>query len=1012
MTGPHLGDLPLPSRETVQFLLLIGWDIAYPYRMRVSAVILLMLSAPLLAEESPSFEGDIKPLLQRRCLSCHNDADHKGDFSLQTRQSAFESNVVPGDPAASYLLDLVSSTTADERMPPEGEPLSSIEIDLVRRWIAGGAHWPDGERIEEPVVTDTDWWSLRPLTRPSLPVEAASPVDWFVAQRLQAAGMTGTAEADRRTLVRRLSFDLIGLPPTPDEVEAFVSDPNPNAYEKLVDRLLASPHYGERWARHWLDIVHFGETHGYDKDKPRPNAWPYRDYVIHALNNDIPYHEFIEQQLAGDILYPDTAAGIEALGFISAGPWDFIGHAEVPETKIDGKIARHLDRDDMVQNTLTTFCSVTVGCAQCHNHKFDPITQADYYSLHAVFAAVDRADRKYDRDPQTAARRRELLSVQMGLEADLQEVRLDIADYAGDALKDIAAQFAALREQKPTRPPQHGYHSQIEKESDRTKWVQVDLGSSALFNRIELYPCHDDFNGIGEGFGFPVRYKIECSAAEDFSSDVTLLFDWTRSDAENPRLRTKVIDLKGANGRFVRVTATRLAPRQNDFILALSELKVFNEQGENIAAGKPVTSLDSIEAPIRWGRANLTDGIYPTSGYAEAEWLALEKRQNDLLRELVPADILAEERELNVRLQQLDSELKALPAQQTVYVGTVHTGQGSFRGTGNEGGRPREIRVLHRGDVKNPGELAPPGTLSCLPELASRFDMPPDAPEGARRAALAMWIADSRNPLTWRSIVNRVWQYHFGRGLVETAGDFGRMGSLPSHPELLDYLAADFRDGGQSLKSLHKVIVMSAVYRQSSAHPDEHQYVAQDAENRLLWKYPSRRHDAEVLRDSMLAASGLLNPAMGGPSFQDFVVEHPEHSPHYEYHLYNPRDPQSHRRSIYRFLVRSKTQPFMTVMDCADPSLQVDRRTETISPLQALALLNDGLVLVCSEALAKRAEECSANPPDQIDQMFQWTLNRLPSDPERQILADIQQRDGNIAVARIMFNLNEFAFLD
>ena len=262
-------------------------------------------------------------------------------------------------------------------------------------------------------VADIDWWSLRPLQTVAIPnlseqdaEWARNPIDAFAVRRMRQHGLAPSREADRRTLIRRLYFDLIGLPPTPQQIEQFLHDQDPMAYEKLVDRLLESPHYGERWARHWLDVVHYGDTHGYDKDKPRPNAWPYRDYVIRSLNHDKPYHRFVMEQIAGDALWPDTRDGIEATGFISAGPWDFIGHAEVPEDKLDGQVARNLDRDDMVTSTMNTFLSLTVQCARCHNHKFDPITQEHYYSLQSIFAALDRADRQYDPVPEVAAKRR------------------------------------------------------------------------------------------------------------------------------------------------------------------------------------------------------------------------------------------------------------------------------------------------------------------------------------------------------------------------------------------------------------------------------------------------------------------------------------------------------------------------------------------------------------------------------------------------------------------------------
>ncbi|MGH9203564.1 MAG: DUF1549 domain-containing protein, partial [Vicinamibacterales bacterium] len=339
---------------------------------------------------------------------------------------------------------------------------------------------------------------------------------------LDEKGLRPSPEAGRRTLIRRLSFDLIGLPPTPEEIESFLADKDSWAYEKLVDRLLASPHHGERWARHWLDVVHFGETHGYDKDKPRPNAWPYRDYVIRALNEDKPYARFVEEQLAGDILFPGTRDGIEALGFIAAGPWDLIGHEEVPESKIDGKIARHLDRDDMVANTFQTFNSLTVQCAQCHNHKFDPIPQEDYYSLQAVFAALDRTDRTYDTDPAVAKKRAALEAEQATLLLRRKELDERIAARAGAALTELDKRIATA-EQAAKKGDAFGYHSNIEKSQDAAKWVQVDLGRPVALDRVVLHPCKDEFNSIGEGFGFPARFKIEVSDDAAFSSAVWLV---------------------------------------------------------------------------------------------------------------------------------------------------------------------------------------------------------------------------------------------------------------------------------------------------------------------------------------------------------------------------------------------------------------------------------------------------------------------------------------------------------
>ena len=360
------------------------------------------------SQKSVFFEKKIQPIFAAKCFSCHGPKTQKSTYRLDVRAIAFGGGdhgappIVPGNIEASLLLKYVSDEDSEMAMPPKDSQqprLTLEEIASLREWIEGGASWPDSASaiIEDPL----DWWSFKPIRKTPIPTPDANPIDSFVTSKLLDNGLRMSPPADARTLARRIYFDLIGLPPSPEALDAFERDFSTDAeltLDRLVDQLLAMPQYGERWARHWLDVVHYGDTHGYDKDKPRPNAWPYRDYVIRAFNEDKPYARFVEEQIAGDALWPDTADGVEALGFIAAGPWDFIGHAEVPESKTDGKIARHLDRDDMVSNTIGTFCSVTVHCAQCHQHKFDPITQEDYYRLHAVFSALDRTDRKYHRD--------------------------------------------------------------------------------------------------------------------------------------------------------------------------------------------------------------------------------------------------------------------------------------------------------------------------------------------------------------------------------------------------------------------------------------------------------------------------------------------------------------------------------------------------------------------------------------------------------------------------------------
>ncbi|MFO1460423.1 MAG: DUF1553 domain-containing protein [Verrucomicrobiota bacterium] len=834
-------------------------------------------------------------------------------------------------------------------------------------------------------------------------------MDSFIRADLSAAGILPSEEADRRTLIRRLSFDLRGLPPSASEVDAFLADPDPNAYERLVDCWLASPQYGERWARHWLDVVHYGETHGYDKDQPRPNAWPYRDYVIRAFNQDRPYSRFIQEQIAGDILFPDTRDGVEALGFISAGPWDLIGHAEVPESKLDGQVARHLDRDDMVVNTLQTFNSLTVQCAQCHNHKFDPISQEDYYRLQAVFAAVDRADQKYDTDPAVALTRKELRGQVQLLMARQQTLDGTIRARAGVTLTNLE-QSIASREAAMKTGDAYGYHSNIEKKADVEKWVEVDLGAPVPLANVVLHPCRDDFNGIGAGFGFPVRFRIEVSAEDEFRNPVVVA-DETRADVANPGLKPFAAETAGRRVRFIRITATKLAPRQDDYIFALAEVSALTSEGRNAALGAAVVSLDSIEAPTRWQRVNLTDGWYPgVATTNDLQVLSLQRQRTELLASSTKASERIEIEENSRTLAALKESESRLPAQSTAYVASVHTGSGAFAGTGKSGGKPRTIRVLARGNIQKPGAEVGPGSLRCIPGLPGEFSLSLDHREGDRRAALAAWLTDPRNPLTWRSAVNRIWQYHFGRGLVETPNDFGRMGALPSHPELLDWLATEFRDGSQSLKGLHRLLVTSATYRQRSEDRPEAARI--DAGNRLWWRMNRRKLEAEAVRDALLMTVGRLDLRMGGPSFRDFVVEKPEHSPHYEYGMHNPTDPASQRRSIYRWIVRSQPQPFLTTLDCADPSMQVARRNESTSPLQALAVLNNGLVLSLSrEAGAAIASE-GKDLPAQVLLAHRNILGRDPLPSEQAALLEYASRFGMTNCCRVLFNLNEFSFVD
>jgi len=809
----------------------------------------LAIATPLLAADAPvSFRGDVQPILEARCVVCHQAESGQGGVSLHSRD-AMDAVLVPGKPEASRLLQQISGEKP--AMPKIGGPLDAEQVEMISRWIAEGAEDDSSESSESET-----WWSFRPLPDSF----SHSSIDAYVEEKLAEEGLEPVAPAGRRTLIRRLTYDLHGLPPSPDEVDSFLADRVPGAYGRLVDRLLASPRYGERWGRHWLDVVHYGESHGYEKDKPRRNAWPYRDYVIASFNEDKPYDRFVREQLAGDYLRPSDPQMLVATGFIAAGPWDYVGHAELREGTSDKKIARLLDRDDMLAQTMSTFSSLTVHCARCHDHKFDPIRQEDYYALQAVFAGVDRADQPFDDDPATFAQRRELWFERRDVEAAMQPLRAAIRSQSSPEIDDLDARIAVIGAE-----------------------------------RTDLLPK------VGETY-----------------------------------------------------TPERVERR-----------KILAEE----SAG-------------------------------------LSKRRNRLARALLSTADQEALTNYESRREELDDALARLPKPRTVYsAATYFKRYGSF----TPAWQPRPVHLLERGSVDAPVRLVEPGSVTAVEELPARFELPEGAPEGARRAALADWIVAKDNPLTWRSIVNRVWHYHFGRGLVDTPNDFGRMGGQPTHSELLDWLAADFRDHGGSMKRLHRQILMSEAYRRSTAHVESN--AAIDAGNRYLWRMNRLRLDAESVRDSVLAISGGLDLTMGGPPAEHFFFKN-DHAPVYDYARFDFASPEARRRGVYRFLVRSVQDPFMESLDCADPSLLVPKRNASLTAVQALAMLNDPLVVAEAQRFAERLRDEAQTTDEQIAYAYQLALARPPKPEEAETLTIYAKKHGLENAVRLLWNSNEFLFVD
>jgi len=673
------------------------------------------------------FQRDVRPILEKRCFECHGPDTQESGLRLDERAALLKGGksgrpaVLPGQSGKSRLIEVVSGQDKKVSMPPDGARLSAAEIDTLRTWIDRGAEWSAIMQASPTAKAHSDgFWSFQPVRAPR-PAHTgggwnANPIDTFIAAKLQTNGLNASPQADRRTLIRRLYLDMLGLPPSPRAMADFSADASPLAWERLVDRVLTSPHFGERWARHWLDVVRFAETDGFETNVERPNAYHYRDYVIDALNADKPYDRFVFEQIAGDAVGEDAATG-----FLVGGPCDLVKSPDIVLTR-----TQRLDElTDMINTTGTAFLGLTLGCAKCHDHKFDPISQRDFYAVEAVFSGVRHGDR---------------------------------------------------REAK---------------------------SSSVVYS-----------------------------------------------------------------GRFEE---------------------------------------------------------------------------------------------------------------------------------------PAPVHRLFRGDPMFPREPVGPGAVALL----GRLEIPETSPEQKRRMALARWISRPENPLTARVIVNRVWHYHFGRGLVDTPSDFGHHGAVPSHPDLLDWLAGELMQSGWSLKHIHRLILTSSTYRQSSVPRSD--ALTADAAARLLWRFPPRRLEAEAIRDSILMASGVLNERMGGPGFSAFVPNT------YYVRVYSPKEqfgPLEFRRMVYMSKVRMEQDAVFGAFDCPDAGLVAPKRTQSTTALQALNLLNSRFIVDQAEVLSGRIRrEAGPQHAPQVGRAFTLVLGRLPADNERTAAGQLVASFGLPALCRALFNANEFLFL-
>ncbi|MDA0282578.1 MAG: PSD1 and planctomycete cytochrome C domain-containing protein [Planctomycetota bacterium] len=967
-----------------------------------------------------NFEKDIRPILSKNCFQCHgpDSESRKGELRLDTKAGMIARNdklgvVIPGKPENSELYLRITSNDESDRMPPPDSKLSlsDAEIKLLKEWIEQGATW-------------SQHWALRSLAQPELPVVpddlenwVRNDIDRFVLARLVENSFTPSPEADRRTLIRRVTFDLTGLPPTPEQINAFLSDTSEEPFERVVDRLLASPRYGERWARHWMDAVHYADTHGHDEDAIREHAWPYRDYLIHSFNCDTPYARFVQEQIAGDVLFPNDPQGIVATGMLAAGPWDESSQMGIQDGTTDKEIARYLDRDDMIATVMNTFVSMTVHCARCHHHKFDPIPTEDYYSLQAVFAGVDRVDRPYDLDKHTARKRQELLAEKDTLEQGrvAREMLLDV---------DLQQRFAEWERSRETSVWQILQADTVDSTGESTATKQPD--GSILFSGIRP---ETDVYTISAHITLPHITAVRLEVMTDESlfhkgpgrqdngnlhlSEFKLLTTGNDGTMTPVSLHKPIADFDQNGWTIAHAldgnpkTAWGIYPQTGQSHEAIFELKQPIDASGGVTLTVVLEQLHGGGHLIGRPRLSVTGTSNPS---ASAALTTVPAEISELLS--LRRSNLNDEQKSKLAIQLLKVEnagaLSALPKQSMVYsVASDFQQKGNFV----PAMKPRPVHVLRRGNVLSPIEPATPGSLTCVEGLDAHFRIANVDAEGERRAELALWVSARENVLTWRSIVNRVWLHHFGRGIVNTPNDFGRNGVPPTHPQLLDWLAATFRDSSGSLKQLHRLIVTSAAYRQSSQH--NARFAANDAGNLHLWRMNRRRLDAESTRDAILQMSSLVDWKMGGPPVRHFTLSNGVHvTPTLNYDRFDIDSADGRRRSVYRFIFRTVPDPFMEALDCPDASQFTPKRSSSMTSLQALAMLNSRFVVRYSEHIARHLEDGNTGRRNQVRRLFELAFGRPPTEEESRSVAAYADQHGLSNACRVLVNSNEFMFVN
>jgi hypothetical protein len=901
------------------------------------AVLLCLLPFILAAQ----IETQATAILSKNCLGCHSAQAKMGGLILESRAAALQKTTF------ATIADKVNSG----KMPP-GNPLAPADRATLAKWIAEGAPWTIAISAKERKRGGPDHWSFQPLRTGLNP-----SIDAHVHSALQAKGLAPNAAADKRTLIRRATFDLTGLPPTPAEIEAFLADTRADAYEQLLDRLLASPAYGERWGRHWMDVIRFGESHGYEQNHLRPNAWPFRDYIIRSFNQDKPFDRMILEHLAGDVIAPDDPSVFAGAGFLVAGPHDTVGN----ENEAARRQQRADDLDDMVNATSQAFLGLTVSCAKCHDHKFDPIQQKDYYRVAALLNGVQHGDREYATPAELARDKAAREPLQKDLKAAndrLEDIRNDAAAAIAGQRAEILASFRPAVDLKLTEES----FKPVTARFIRLQIKRTANGSAAGLEEIEVWSGSSNV---------ALKGKVTASSTRKADDDAEAYSAKLLNDGKFDRRWF------ADTGGLVTLTVELPEPAAIDRV-SWSRDRQGGFQGRFVASPISDYAIHTSMDNEVWMQVAGSEGRLPYKSDQVEEMLLLT---------VVSQAVRDEYKALQARRDALQKQLAALPKLPLVYAGKT--------------AQPKEpVYLLKGGNVMNRGDAIVPASLSTLPFAA--FTVDETQPEGERRAAFARWLSDPKNPLTPRVMANRIWQQHFGRGLVNTPSDFGFNGERPTHPELLDLLAQKLIGYGWRMKPLHREIMLSETYRRSSAHDAAKARV--DADAALLWRFPPQRLSAEAIRDSILAVSGKLDRRMGGPGFHLFRYTVDNVATYFPIEDFKP---ETYRRAVYQTAARSVRSELLGQYDCPDSSLPEPKRIVTTSPLQALALLNNNFLIDQAKFFSERL----AAEPDPIGRAFALAFGRNPEVQERQAAKVLIDKHGLPAFCRAILNTNEFVYV-